>query len=74
MEKLSNGVLLEEAFCRHPDFDRLPKDFSDVDFRFLMKGVKETAPEIDLEPIKLHYTEKWASDPSKIPGLQALMD
>lgn len=32
--KLCNGVLLEEAFRKHPDFDGFAKDFSDAGFRF----------------------------------------
>lgn len=66
--KLSNGVLLEETFRKHPDFDGFAKDFSDADFRFLMKGVRVVALELDLEPIKLRYAEKWASSPNQTPG------
>lgn len=56
--KLSNGVLLEETFRQHPDFDYFAKDLSDVGFRFLMKSIKEVVREFDLEHIKLHYAEK----------------
>ncbi|XP_022155137.1 uncharacterized protein LOC111022278 [Momordica charantia] len=37
-ERLTNGVLLEEAFKQHPDFDGFANDFSDAGFKFLMKG------------------------------------
>lgn len=46
--KLSNRVLLEDAFRQHPDFDGFAKDFSDAGFNFLMKGVKEVVLELDL--------------------------
>lgn len=72
--KLSNGVFLKEACQLHPDFDGFAKDFSDVGFKFLMKGIKEVAPEFDLEPIKLRYAEKWASGPNKTPDPQSLVD
>lgn len=72
--RLENEVLLEEAFRKHLDFDGFVKDFSDAGFRFLMKGVEDIASEFDLEPIKLRYTEKWASGPNKSPGHQSLVD
>lgn len=52
----------------------IAKYFSDAGFRFLMKGIKETAPKLDLELIKLRYAEKWASGPNKTPGPQSLVD
>ncbi|XP_022150867.1 uncharacterized protein LOC111018913 [Momordica charantia] len=66
--KLSNGVLLEEAFQAHLDFDVFVNDFSDVDFKFLMKGIMEVALDLDLEPVKQTYTKKWASGPIKTLG------
>lgn len=51
--KLSNNMLLDEAFRQHSDFDGFNKDFSDTGFKFLMRGIKETAPEFDLEPISV---------------------
>lgn len=72
--KLTNGVFLEEVFRLHPNFDGLAKDFSDAVFKFFMKGIKEVAPEFDLEPIKRRYAEKWASGPNKTPGPQSLVD
>ncbi|XP_022150343.1 uncharacterized protein LOC111018538 [Momordica charantia] len=75
-ERLSNGVLLEEAFRQHPDFDGFAKDFSDAGFKFLMKGIASDMPDlqIDLSGLKRRYAEKWASGPGGTPGPQALVD
>lgn len=72
--KFSNGVFLEKTFRLHPDFDDLAKDFNYAGFKFLMKGIKEMAPEFDLEPIKRRYAEKWMSGPNKTLGPQSLVD
>lgn len=71
--QLNNGVFLEEAFRAHPDFDGFVKDFSNVGFKFLMDGLKDVAPDLDLGPIKLKYAEKWAFGSNGTPSPKDLV-
>lgn len=57
--RFQNSAFLEETFYKHPDFDGFAKDFSDMVFKFLMRGVAEVAPNVDLAPFKKWYAEKW---------------
>lgn len=73
-DRLSNGVFLKETFRNSHNFDRFAKDFSDVGFKLLKKGVTAIAPDLNLSDIKRKYVENWASGPHGTPGPQGLVD
>lgn len=50
--ELQNGEFLENTFRCHPHFDGFAKDFSYMGFKFLLIGVKDVAPKLDLGPLK----------------------
>lgn len=39
-----------------------------------MNSLKDMASDLDPEPIKLRYAEKWAQGPNGTPGPQSLVD
>lgn len=55
---LKDDVFLENTFHAHSDFDGFDKNLRDAGFKFLTDGIKDIAPDLDLETLKLRYTKK----------------